>query len=165
MRFLVEAVSSELHAASTIQQCPNPPIRLLTRRELCTFLQIHPETCRRWTHSGRLIAAPLTGQCARYDTSEVDRLLQEARIGPKKPGPKPKSPNPIAPETAAAFFVLRAHAQSLPVNLPFPEPPASRHGASPHMSLKQAAEYVGVSERTLWGEQQYLAAVLHGFFH
>lgn len=33
------------------------------------------------------------------------------------------------------------------------------------MSLKQAAEYVGVSERTLWGEQQYLAAVLHGFFH
>lgn len=64
---------------------------LLTRKELCERLRIHPETARRWQRSGRLGGISLTANCVRYRASEVERLLTEAQhSGRKKPGPKPR---------------------------------------------------------------------------
>jgi predicted site-specific integrase-resolvase len=68
------------------------PAALVTRKELCALLRLHPASIRRLEKAGKLKAYHLSSKCARYHAADVDRLLTEAsqRVT-TKPGPKPKT--------------------------------------------------------------------------
>jgi excisionase family DNA binding protein len=67
---------------------------MLDRNEVCTLLNVHRDTLRRWESSGRLQGFVLSGKCVRYRRADLEALLEEARHARhEKRGPKPKRPS------------------------------------------------------------------------
>lgn len=73
-----------------------PEPSFITRAALCTRLNLHPSSARRWELAGRLVPFVLTSGCIRYRVTDVERLLAEAQHSTRRrPGPRPK-PRQIA---------------------------------------------------------------------
>ena len=53
--------------------------RLLTKRQAAARLNICPHTLMRWHHQGRLHCIRLNERTIRFDESEIERLINEAR--------------------------------------------------------------------------------------
>jgi hypothetical protein len=52
---------------------------LLSRRQLAQLLNLHPKTLERWEKANRIHALRLNRRVLRYDPTEIQRLLSEAR--------------------------------------------------------------------------------------
>ncbi len=55
--------------------------RLMSRREVASMLGVHTETIKRYQRKGLLPAIVFNSRLIRYERTEVERLIQEGRVG------------------------------------------------------------------------------------
>ncbi|NQW15960.1 MAG: helix-turn-helix domain-containing protein [Chloroflexi bacterium] len=56
---------------------------LLTTEEVAIFLDVHPESVRRWARAGRIPAIRLAGRLL-FRREDINRLLIPTRPGPQR---------------------------------------------------------------------------------
>lgn len=53
-----------------------PNVQLLTAQQVAERLSVHPESVRRWTREGRLVAIALPSGRKRYRVEDVDAMVR-----------------------------------------------------------------------------------------